>query len=271
MKVEAALDADRDPVGRIKTRQAKRAARETARKRFGQAHRAEMRFRRQLRKVANQVGAIVKGLAPGGKVGSMSTLSQALRRYSEMLGPWAAAVSKSMVEEVARRDEAAWAGAGREIGRELRAEIAGAPTGAVMRQKMAEAESLITSLPLEAAQRVHQLVIEAMPGGVRAAETAKEIERTGEVTLSRANLIARTETTRAATALVEARARHVGSEGYIWRTVGDADVRERHKHLEGTFVRWDAPPVAGDRGERAHAGAIYNCRCWPEPVIPDVV
>lgn len=114
-------------------------------------------------------------------------------------------------------------------------------------------------------------MIEAMPGGVRASETAKEIERTGDVTRSRADLIARTETTRAATSMVEARARHVGSEGYIWRTVGDVDVREIHKKLEGKFVRWDSPPVAGENGERAHAGAIYNCRCWPEPVIPDSI
>jgi hypothetical protein len=28
--------------------------------------------------------------------------------------------------------------------------------------------------------------------------------------------------------------------------------------------------VAGEQGEHAHAGMIYNCRCYPEPVIPEI-
>lgn len=230
-----------------------------------------MRFRRQLKMVAKQVGAIVRTFAPGGVVEEPTKLTQMMRRYSDMLQPWAATVAKQMVEEVAARDTTAWITTGNEIGRNLRGEIERAPTGEVMKQKIAEAERLITSLPLEAAQRVQKLVVEAMPGGVRARETAAEIMRTEEVTESRAMLIARTETTRAATALVEARARALGSTHYVWETVGDADVRSTHRKLQGKVVSWDDPPVAGENGERAHAGAIYNCRCWPRPIIPEEV
>lgn len=264
----SAVEDARGPTGRERSRNSKRAERELARKRATSGRRAEHRFARQLRKVANQVGAIVRGMAPEGVVGNLSSLTQTLHRYGELLQPWAQEVARSMVEEVSRRDEAAWGSLGREIGRELRKEVRTAPTGQAMREKMAEAEELITSLPVEAAQRVHKLVIEGMEGGVRAAETAKEILATGEVTASRAMLIARTETTRAATSLVEARARHVGSEGYIWRSLGDGDVRPIHRKLNGHYFRWDDPPVAGESGERAHPGGIYNCRCYPEVVVP---
>jgi SPP1 gp7 family putative phage head morphogenesis protein len=243
-----------------------------ARERFRRVHASEKKLARQLRQVAKQVGAIVRGFAPSGVVGEMMPqINRSLERYAELLLPWAAEVARETVAETFRRDLSAWQDLGREIGRNLKAEVERAPTGEVMREKVMKRVSLITSLPREAAQRVQRLNIEALSGGPRAAEKAKMIMETGRVTESRAMLIARTETTATATALVEARAKHIGSPGYIWRTVGDADVRERHRKLEGDFIEWDSPPVAGENGERAHAGAIYNCRCWPEPVLPDVI
>jgi SPP1 gp7 family putative phage head morphogenesis protein len=174
-----------------------------------------------------------------------------------------------MVAEAEQRDARAWSELGVEMGRNLAAEIRGAPTGERMRELMAEQVDLITSLPRKAAQRVHRLAIEAMPGGVRPREIAQEILQTGRVTQARAMLIARTETGRAASTLMQARAEHLGSDGYIWRTMHDADVREMHRKLDGKFFRWDDPPVAGERGERSHPGAIYNCRCFAQPVFAD--
>lgn len=255
----------------IQQRRDMRQQRIKARERFVRARKAEKGFQRQLVQVAKQVGHIVDGLAPSGVVKDMPQLSVALSKYSELLTPWAKAVSAKMVAEVDQRDEYAWSEMGREIGRNLRAEVRNAPTGELMRELMAEQVDLITSLPIKAAQRVHKLTIEGLSDGTRAAETAKEIMRTGHVTESRARMIARTETSRTVTAMTQGRAEYIGSEGYVWRTSQDSDVRELHRHLEGKFIRWDDPPVAGENGERAHAGAIYNCRCWTEPVIPDKV
>ena len=36
---------------------------------------------------------------------------------------------------------------------------------------------------------------------------------------------------------------HIGSEGYIWHTVGDMLVRESHKKMNGKFVKWSEPPT----------------------------
>jgi uncharacterized protein with gpF-like domain len=38
--------------------------------------------------------------------------------------------------------------------------------------------------------------------------------------------------------------------------------------MEGVPVRWDQPPTLSD-GTVTHAGQIYNCRCWPEPILPN--
>lgn len=256
---------------RQRSKAAQRQARIKARERFKRAHRAEKGFARQLKAVAKQVGAIVKGFAPSGYVSDWPVLNDALKKYSDLLRPWATAITARMIAEVSRRDETSWNELGRSMGQELKREIRSAPTGIQMREKLEESVGLITSLPLEAAQRVHKLTLQGILNGTRARETAKEILRTGEVTQSRAMLIARTETTRTATALVEARALHVGSLEYIWRTAHDSDVRQLHKDLEGTVHRWSEPPVAGENGERAHPGSIYNCRCWPEPILPDII
>jgi len=264
-------DDPRKPT-RAELAQQRRLAARRARERFGRARKAEAGFARNLRAVARHVGAIVRGFAtPEGEIRNEPAVRRALQAYSEVLKPWAEAVGSKMLAEVDRRDAAAWSAASREIGQELRAEVLKAPTGALMRERLAEQVDLITSLPRGAAERVHRLTIRALEGGERAKAVAKEILRTGKVTESRAMLIARTEVGRTATELTHARAKHIGSEAYIWRTAGDADVRDLHKKLDGKVIRWDDPPIAGEAGERAHAGSIYNCRCWADPILPETI
>lgn len=245
--------------------------RRLARQRFVRARIAEVAYRRQLSQVARHVGSVVKGFAPGGRIERMPELQETLRAYATILRPWARSVIARMQAEVSQRDLKAWKELTTEMGRNLRNEIASAPTGIEMKTLMELDVELITSLPLEAARRVHRLTQEGIINSTRASEIQMEILRTGQVTLGRAKTIARTEVARTASTLTEARATYIGSEGYFWRTSGDSDVRPEHRKLNGKFFRWDDPPVSGSRGERAHAGQIYNCRCYPDPVIPEVV
>jgi SPP1 gp7 family putative phage head morphogenesis protein len=205
-------------------------------------------------------------------------IREALEHYGTLITPWANAVAQRQLAEVSRRDAASWHEQGRLINRALAAEIATAPIGPTLQGLLAGQVDLITSLPREAAERVQQLSVEAMTAGTRWEQLVPEIKdrliATGSNALARANLIARTETGRAATAIQQVRAEHVGSPGYIWRSARDRDVRPRHRELEGTYHDWSDPPVATDAGQRevrAHPGAIYNCRCFPEVVLPGEV
>lgn len=78
-----------------------------------------------------------------------------------MLDDWASAVARRMLADVAARDERAWMAVSREMGAGIGRIVKETPIGEAMRQKMAEQVGLIKSLPTEAAQRVHRLVIEA--------------------------------------------------------------------------------------------------------------
>jgi len=86
---------------------------------------------------------------------------------------------------------------------------------------------------------------------------------------NRATLIARTETARTASVLVQARAQHVGAESYVWKTAGDWKVRPSHRKLNGTVHRWDDPPLSDLPDYHSHPGQIFNCRCVALPIIPE--
>lgn len=233
---------------------------------FQKARRAESGYAARLRKIARHVADIV-GMFDPNEARAALLIRSALERYAQAIDPWAQSAARLMVAEVAKRDEASWNEVAAKMGRAIGSEIRSAPTGEVMRRLMAEQVTLIKSLPLEAAQRVHDLAIKGIETGMRADQIAQEIMRTGEVTRSRANLIARTEVGRAATTLTQARAEHIGSTGYLWRTAKDSDVRKSHRAMAGTFVEWDKPPTLDNL--TGHAGALPNCRCYCEPVIPD--
>lgn len=227
----------------------------------------ERHYRNQLWKVARAVGDII-GAFPAGDPEVEPQIRRALEDYSELLTGWAKAVGARMVGQVEQEDEKQWRARADEMSRALQDELRNTPIGPQLQARLAEQVTYIKSIPLDAAQRVHEFTLKSLEDSSRAKEYAAEIERTEEVSKSRATLIARTEVARTSSLLTETRARAIGSEGYIWRTAEDGDVRDSHKEMNGKYVRWDTPPTLSD-GTTTHAGQIYNCRCYPEPVIPE--
>jgi SPP1 gp7 family putative phage head morphogenesis protein len=149
----------------------------------------------------------------------------------------------------------------------LRQDLRRAPIGGRIRELLGEQVTFIRSIPTEAAQRVHELTIKGLEDSTRAKEYAAEIMRSGEVAKSRAILIARTETSRTATALTQTRAEAAGGTAYAWETVRDSSVRASHRAMQDQAVLWKAPPTLD--GMTGHAGALPNCRCWPRVLLPE--
>lgn len=232
---------------------------------FRRARRIETEYAAKLRRVARFIHELC-ATHPVTDLPGALWLRTALEQYADTLTPWAEAVSRTMLTETAARDERSWFRIADRMGRALREEIAATPTGPILRQLMGEQVKLIKSIPLEAAERVHNVALKHLEQGLRADSLVSEIMKTGQVSRSKAELIAVTETGRANTTLTQARAQRVGSEGYIWRTSKDAAVRPSHREMEGKVVPWNAPPTLD--GLTGHAGALPRCRCFCEPVIP---
>lgn len=230
------------------------------------ARKVEIKYGQDLRKIAGYIDSIVKGFDVSNPRVYPSLVS-ALRHYSETLDVWATNAAGQILTDVALRDEKTWMLYAQDMSHALRSEIRQADTGFVMQQLLADQVRLIKSLPLDAAQRVHDLATRAVIEGGRANEISGLIMATGHVTKSRANTIARTEVSRAATTFTQARALAIGSDGYIWRASGDGDVRPSHQLISGKFILWNKPPTLD--GMTGHAGCLPNCRCYPEPALPE--
>ena len=229
----------------------------------------EKKYGRQLRQIAGYIDSIIKGFDVTDETVYPSIVT-ALRKYAESLDVWAVNASSRILMDVALRDEKTWLIHAKDMSIGVKHQIRNTDVGVVMQKLLADQVGLIKSLPLNAAQRVQDLATRAVIEGGRADELSGLIMAIGGVTKARANTIARTEISRATTLFTQSRAEALGSDGYIWRDSGDSDVRHRHAELNGQYVPWDKPPVVDIKsGRRAHAGCDINCRCYPEPVIPE--
>lgn len=216
----------------------------------------EKEYARALKKIAKQAAMIVDAYADGHVIANPARMMEALERYAEVIEPFGAKAAAKMIADTTRSVEREMRVQSKKIAAGLRQYMA-SQSGAKARELMTEQVTLIKSLPIEAGLRAQSLAMDAVTGGKRPAEVAAMIEQTEQVTTSRAMLIARTESARAAAVVTEERARAVGATSYIWRTAGDSDVRESHAEMEGTVCSYDNPPIVD--GEPLNPGEIFNC------------
>lgn len=221
---------------------------------------AEMSYMRQLKSVGGRIRQIVTGAGDADRKVSL------LRRYAETIGPWAKAAAANMASHVDRSNLQVWQAASGKISDGLRRQLTTAVNGETLSEIIKRNAQLIKDLPVGAADKIADLAGQATTGGMRAETLEKRIQAMGDIGEIKAKRIALTEVSKASTSLTKVRAGVVGSEGYIWRTARDGDVRDSHARMEGKFVRWDEPQMLD--GFRCHAGEAPNCRCYPEPVIP---
>lgn len=121
--------------------------------------------------------------------------------------------------------------------------------------------ALISSIPEQYFDKLETAVTKGVEAGVRFEDLAKEIQRIGDVTESRAKLIARDQTSKLNGAMSQIRQMSIGIERYTWSTAGDERVREEHAALDGQEFSWAEAPPDG------HPGEAVNCRCVAIPVV----
>lgn len=122
---------------------------------------------------------------------------------------------------------------------------------------------------VENAQRVYSEQVREIFGnpdnfGVRVEELQKMLQERGDVSESRAELIARDQTLKTLGGINEARQKDAGVDSYTWSTSLDERVRPDHEELEGQVFSWGSPPEPG------HPGEDFQCRCVAIPVIDEL-
>lgn len=163
----------------------------------------------------------------------------------------------------------------------LREETHSGPMAAAIDEILERNSRLIHSVPPYIARRLSKFAYEETQKGKRPEEIAKEMmKKLPNLSAGRVHLIARTESAKAASAMMEARCAELGIDWYIWRSCRDERVRGRkqnagHYAMDGVLCRWSDPPcpealfpyTGGKPAGRYHPGGIYNCRCIAAPVV----
>lgn len=237
---------------------------------------AERQFYSSLRKVAQTAGKIVETHAEGASLRNEPAMQKALQNYSEQLTPWATRQATKMLEQVNKSNKAAYNRASKQMGKAIKVGVGQADTGKAAIALLNEQVALIKSIPLEAGLRAQNIAAENFLQGNRAIpdqsvidDLKEQMGMSTEVATNRARLIARTETARANASFVQARAAAVGVTHYVWRTTMDGAERKSHAQMNGKIIAYDTPPTLSD-GTSGHAGTFPNCRCYQDPVIPEL-
>lgn len=131
-------------------------------------------------------------------------------------------------------------------------------------QKRNENIALVENAHRVYARQVRELFEDPSNDGMRVETLAKRLLERGDVSESRAALIARDQTLKLNGQLAQERMQTAGVEGYVWSTSLDERVREEHQALEGQTFTWDNPPEVG------HPGQDFQCRCVAIPVVSEL-
>lgn len=163
-------------------------------------------------------------------------------------------------------------------------EVVPTPLKQVMKAHIAENVALITSIPVQYADRLKGAVYRAITGAGTLKDLTKEIRKCGGMSLRRAKLIAGDQTRKAFTTLAVKRMEQVGISKYKWIHTGAGKThREYHKRkwdgksglkdgqpngLNGFIFDLQHLPVIDKRtGERGLPNQLPYCHCLMSPVI----
>jgi SPP1 gp7 family putative phage head morphogenesis protein len=208
-------------------------------------------------------------------VQSLTMLAQNPEQLEEVSKP----LAQSMVRQVQVQNARSWREAarksnrGREIYLALRQEMHGT-VGNRVQELIEENAKLIGSVPSKVAFSLSKEIARLQQQGMRHDAIADYIrKRVPKLTRSRVALIARTESSKAATALTQARAEEMNLKWYQWSTSHDERVRASHRLMSDVLVAWNDPPSPERLAHEPkspspyNVGDIYNCRCVGLPLV----
>lgn len=120
----------------------------------------------------------------------------------------------------------------------------------------------------EETKKLRDEVEESVNAGYRAEHLKEIIKERYQVSESKAEFLAKQETSLLTSKYTQMRYKDAGINKYIWSTSGDNRVRHDHKELDGKIISYDDPPIVDKAtGRKAHAGEDFGCRCIQVPVI----
>lgn len=239
------------------------------RKKLEPSRTAERRNHTRFRGITKRALDLVKKHYSIHKDGDKAGLAEKIEKLKKEIRETARPVfQKEITHMVGRLDsEKNFRKLSRQISKRMKEDLFENSTAVLVNMILTEQLILIDSISDEIKDRAIEYVKEDIAAGRRIDSTVSKLATLEGVSFRRARTIARTETARANSSIIQARSMQAGSKAYIWQTSKDEAVRESHRKLQGKRIQWDKPPKTD--GLVGHAGCTPNCRCFPEPIFED--
>ena len=236
---------------------------------------AEKLYRRWLNAIMAKIRRIIAGAT------SAKDLKKKLRDFAESKAFFAMCkqAARQTVTMLSVGQMHSWRAAatvslqGRKIYKALQKELKSKTVGKRVQAIIDENAKLIKTVPQNIANQFSHMSAEKQFAGMRPEELMEEFKnRAPHLTDVEARRIARTESGKAATALLQARCEDLGISFYTWYSCQDKRVRDSHRHMHNVICAWNDPPDPESlNNEKSyghyHPRGIFNCRCDALPVI----
>ena len=159
-------------------------------------------------------------------------------------------IARTMATHLFRDGHKTWRAAaaegsrGRMIYNALKRELSSPRVTSTYQGIISRNAELIRSMPLDIAEKVTHKVAVGYEAGKRPEALIDDIlQEYPHMTEAHARLIARTETSKASTAITQVRAAEAGLEWYVWRTSEDSRVRSAHAHMDDVLIPLSEAPA----------------------------
>jgi len=198
------------------------------------------------------------------------------KRFAKVFASIAPTLAEAMTNDVNRHSKSNLRASLREMSGGLSLKTSVLTKGIATSTKAAVAANvdLIKSIPQEYFADISGAVYRSIQQGHGTADVLGAVEKTGTVTRARAKLIARDQTSKATSAINEARMKSLGVDEFEWlHSAGGHEPRPLHINsgpggLNRHIFKFSDLPVIDERtGERGLPGQLINCRCRMVPVI----
>lgn len=236
--------------------------------------RIEERYKRSLKQLAKKINKRLLGFTTSYEILRELKVIANSSEFSKHAENMALKMVTSLFSDAGRtwREAAKENSKGKAIYEALKNELNG-PIGIYVKEQVERNAKIIKSMPIGISEQLTEHIKNETFKGRRSEDIAKDLEKKVPYMFEyKAKLIARTEVSKTSTALTESRCKNIGIRWYNWRTSNDQRVRSSHDHMNNVLVRWDNPPspetlINEKNVGYYNAGNIYNCRCYPEPIV----
>lgn len=143
-------------------------------------------------------------------------------------------------------------------------------TRQILKAQMEQQIYLIKSIPSHIMESCQSIFLNNL-NSLNAEAIEKSLTALGGISARRARTIARDQTHKALTNIIQTKAQAFGAEYYIWTTSNDERVSKGyggHRQLNNRIYRYDTPTAVIDSyGNVGHCGDRVNCRCVPVSIF----